>query len=169
MKSRIHHNLDGAADMGTYFEMPLRQFVSQMPQYANLIANTPVDFNDPKYIVRFRFKNGNIKLEIGYPEDAEWKIGQPDKSGELIYPSKHEEIEKLLDEEIARGGLFVTLLMREYIEKYPKTEKLFKNIDIDSRAVCFYRNDNNEVRMIIGNKDNREADWKKIIQGFNQK
>ena len=65
MKSRISNNLDGAADMGTYFEMPLRKFILQMPQYAGMIYNSQIDIEDTNYIVRFRFKkNGVIDLNL---------------------------------------------------------------------------------------------------------
>lgn len=88
MKSRIHNNTDGAKDMGTYLELPLQQFLKQMPQYAYVILNTPLDVNDENYIVRFKFqKNGKPLIEVGYPEDVEWKIGEPDKSKKPSYPS----------------------------------------------------------------------------------
>lgn len=88
MKSRIHNNIDGAKDMGTYLELPLQQFLIQMPQYAYAIENAPIDVKDTNYIVRFQFqKNGNPLIEVGYPEDVEWKIGEPDKSKPPSYPS----------------------------------------------------------------------------------
>lgn len=88
MKSRIHNNTDGAKDMGTYLELPLQQFLKQMPQYAYIIENTLIDVNDTNYIVRFKFqKNGKPLIEVGYPEDVEWKIGEPDKSKKPSYPS----------------------------------------------------------------------------------
>lgn len=94
MKSRFQNNLDGAADMGTYFELSLQRFIIQMPQYAGMLAGAPIDYSDPRYIVRFRFlKNGRIDLEVGYPEDSEWRIGQSDTSKQLSYPSANEEIE----------------------------------------------------------------------------
>lgn len=88
MKSRIYNNTDGAKDMGSYLELPLRQFLIQMPQYAHMILNSPIDVNDKNYIIRFQFqKNGIPHIEVGYPEDVEWKIGEPDKSKKPSYPS----------------------------------------------------------------------------------
>ncbi len=166
MKSRFHNNLDGATDMGTYFELPLRRFILQMPQYAGMLANAPIDLDDPKYIVRFRFiKNGAIDLEIGYPEDAEWRIGQPDNSSKLSYPSTYGDIEKLLDEETEKGGSFIVLPLRKYIEMHPDAKKMFERFDIDNKAVCFFRDDKNFVLMTMGGIDNGDDDWKRIIQG----
>lgn len=141
MKSRFQNNLDGAADMGTYFELSLQRFIVQMPQYAGMLAGAPIDFSDPRYIVRFRFlKNGRIDLEVGYPEDSEWRIGQPDTSKKLSYPSANEEIETLLDDLTLQGGSFFSMPLSEYIEMYPETKKLFENFDIDSKAVCTFPN-----------------------------
>ena len=73
--------------MGTYFEMPLSKFLIQMPQYAEQILASGINVKDTNYIVRFRFtKKRYLDFEIGYPEDAEWRIGQPDDSKELSYP-----------------------------------------------------------------------------------
>lgn len=169
MKSRFHNNLDGAVDMGAYFELPLRQFVLQMPQYAGILAGSPINFDDPRYIVRFRFlKNGRIDFEVGYPEDAEWRIGQPDTSKPIDYPSVNEEIEELLDDVVLQGGEFFSMPLSEYIEMYPYTKKLFENYDIDSKAVCFYRDGNKNSRMIVGEIDNDDEDWERIIRGFEQ-
>lgn len=167
MKSRISNNLDGAADMGTYFEMPLRKFISQMPQYAGMIYNSQIDIEDTNYIVRFRFKkNGVIDLEIGYPEDVEWRIGQPDRSKKLSYPASYEDMEKLLDEELAQGGSFIVLPMRAFIEKHPEAKEALKKFNSDSNAVCFFRSNNNVMRMIIGEIGNSDDDWKRMIQSF---
>ena len=88
MKSHFYNNTDGAKDMETYLELPLRQFIRQMPQYTHILANTPLDLNDERYIVRFKsMKSGEIRLEVGYPEDVEWTIGEPDKSKKPSYPS----------------------------------------------------------------------------------
>ena len=169
MKSRFQNNLDGAADMGTYFELSLQRFIIQMPQYAGMLAGAPIDFSDPRYIVRFRFlKNGRIDLEVGYPEDSEWRIGQPDTSKQLSYPSANEEIETLLDDLILQGGSFFSMPLSEYIEMYPETKKLFENFDIDSKAVCFYRDDNRNTKMIVGKIDNDDEDWERIIRDFEQ-
>lgn len=165
MKSRFHNNLDGAADMGTYFEMPLRQFVLQMPQYAGMLAESLIDFDDKRYIVRFRFdKKGEIDLEVGYPEDAEWRIGQPDKSREISYPSEHKEIDKLLDEKIAGGRKFITMPLAKYIEMYPDTDKLFKKYKADSKAVCFFRNNDGSLGMTLGSINLKDDDWERITQ-----
>ena len=169
MKSRFQNNLDGAADMGTYFELSLQRFIIQMPQYAGMLAGAPIDFSDPRYIVRFRFlKNGRIDLEVGYPEDSEWRIGQPDTSKQLSYPSANEEIETLLDDVTLQGGSFFSMPLSEYIEMYPETRKLFENFDIDSKAVCFYRDDNRNTKMIVGKIDNDDEDWERIIRDFEQ-
>ena len=76
MKSRISNNLDGAADMGTYFEMPLHKFILQMPQYAGMIYNSQIDIEDTNYIVRFLRSNNNVMRmiigEIGNSND-DWK------------------------------------------------------------------------------------------------
>lgn len=170
MKSRFHNNIDGAADMGTYFELPLRQFILQMPQYIGMFAGTAIDFDDPNYVVRFRYlKNGRLDIEVGYPEDAEWRIGQPDCSKKVSYPSVNEEIETLLDAVIIEGGSFFSMLLSEYIEAYPVEEKFFVKEDIDKRSVCFYRDDNRKTRMIVGNNDNSDEDWEKLIRDFEHK
>lgn len=169
MKSRFHNNLDGAVDMGAYFELPLRRFVLQMPQYAAALASAPINFDDPRYIVRFRFlKNGRIDFEVGYPEDAEWRIGQPDTGKPIDYPSANNEIEELLDDVALQGGEFFSMPLSEYIEMYPDTKMLFENYDIDSKAACFCRDRNKNLRMIVGEIDNSDEDWERIIHEFEE-
>ena len=53
MKSRFQNNLDGAADMGTYFELSLQRFIIQMPQYAGMLAGAPIDFILPLFWKEF--------------------------------------------------------------------------------------------------------------------
>lgn len=143
MKSRIHNNTEGAKDMGTYLELPLRQFINQMPQYADMILQTPVDLNDTNYIVRFCIqKSGSVRFEVGYPEDVEWRIGKPDKSKEPSYPSRNKELEELLDAEISNGKKYVILSVRDYLEKIPQEERDFMSSAHyrNNAAVCIFRN-----------------------------
>lgn len=167
MKSRIHNNTEGARDMGTYLELPLQRFLMQMPQYAHLVMSVPVDINDPNYVVRFQIqKDGKCRLEVGYPEDTMWQIGEQDKSKEPNYPVDY-SVAPVLDAEIANGGEFIVLPALECMEKYPDTAKLFQNIPdsmINNTGVCFYRDKRfNAMVSIIGDINGGNDYWKKVI------
>lgn len=168
MKSRIHNNTEGAKDMGTYLELPLRQFINQMPQYADMILQTPVDLNDTNYIVRFCIqKSGSVRFEVGYPEDVEWRIGKPDKSKEPSYPSRNKELEELLDAEISNGKKYVILSVRDYLEKLPQEERDFMDFlrYKDNAAVCLFRDQKtNDVVTVVGDRRNSRDDWENIIE-----
>lgn len=168
MKSRISNNLDGASDMGTYFEMPLSKFLIQMPQYAeSILASGIINVKDTNYIVRFRFtKKRKLDLEIGYPEDTEWRIGQPDDSKELSYPIEEKEIISLLDERISQGSSFVVIPMKRYLEMHSGVEDLFKNFDIEKSSMCFFYNERKELKNIIGNNTFTDEEWKECISAF---
>lgn len=170
MKSRIHNNTEGAKDMGTYLELPLRQFINQMPQYADMILQTPVDLNDTNYIVRFCIqKSGSVRFEVGYPEDVEWRIGKPDKSKEPSYPSRNKELEELLDAEISNGKKYVILSVRDYLEKLPQEERTFMSSAHyrNNAAVCIFRNkETNDVVTVMGDIRNGSDEWEEIIKRY---
>lgn len=167
MKSRISNNLDGASDMGTYFEMPLSKFLIQMPQYAEPILASGINVKDTNYIVRFRFtKKRYLDFEIGYPEDTEWRIGQNDDSKELSYPVEEKEIISLLDERISQGGSFIVVPMKQYLEMHSGVETLFKNFDIEKSSMCFFYNERKELKNIIGNNTFTDEEWKECISAF---
>lgn len=83
MKSRIHNNTEGAKDMGTYLELPLRQFLRQMPQYADMIMQRfgrdhiknvyYIEDFFPNYDVRFIDINGNLDSKISDNEFAQFR------------------------------------------------------------------------------------------------
>lgn len=166
MKSKIYNNVDGAKDCGTYMELPLLRFLMQMPQYAPLIAATVphIDLNDKNYIVRFVLQNNKPPLiEVGYPEDAEWRIGQPDNSKQISYPVKLDELDKMLDKELAEGKEFLVMPIADFLQIYPNYEEIF-TASGKADTICAFRTSDNITRTLVGSSDYTTEKWKQIIE-----
>ena len=76
MKSRIHNNTEGAKDMGTYLELPLRQFADMIMQRFGRDHIKNVYYIEdffPNYDVRFIDINGNLDSKISDNEFAQFR------------------------------------------------------------------------------------------------
>lgn len=174
MKSRIHNNIDGAKDCGAYFELPLLQFLRQMPQYAPLIATAGarLDINDPNYVVRFVLsKDGLSGIEVGYPEDAEWQIGQPDRSKQISNPERFDGkrfdwLNKMLDQKLAEGSKILVLPMTDFLKMYPEYGKVF-SVEVGDEAICFFRTADKTMKFLTGPLDRKVEKWEQLIQARN--
>lgn len=63
----------------TYIELPLKVFTKVFPQYApdyKKMKKMGINFDDPLYIARMQTTKDGTHIEIGYADDAEWRIGK---------------------------------------------------------------------------------------------